>query len=77
MSAIYKCNWCDKKIMKHVNSKYQFEYVYKKLYKNPNEGTFRIRLEIKALQEDLDVCDECLNKIKTEAIKKLLNTKLE
>ena len=72
MSATYKCNFCDVKMTKHVSSKHQDEYVHKKLFgSNPNEETFHIRFMISTCQENLDVCDECFNKIKVEAIKEI------
>ena len=64
MSATYKCNFCDIEMSKHISSKYQNEYVYKKLFgTNPNEGTFHIKFTMSTCQEDLDVCDECFDEI--------------
>ncbi len=71
MSATYKCNFCNKLMSKHVSCYEDEIEIHRQLYKNPNVADFWITFEISSTQEDLDICNECLRRIKKEAIKKL------
>ncbi len=69
MSATYNCNFCGKKLRKHINSFNEIVWINKFLHKNKNSDGITVHFEIQLGQEDLDICNDCLKEVKEEAIK--------
>ena len=70
MSATYKCNFCGKKLDKHQNYYSGCEYVHRKMYNNSNEEHVKVEVIVSTSQEDLDMCDECVDSIRKEGFRK-------
>ena len=73
MSATYNCNWCGKKMHKHVRSYHSCAHVSRKLHNNPNEADVKVSVDVETTDGNLDLCKECMNDIKKEAFRKKIN----
>lgn len=69
MSATYNCNFCGKELRRHINSFSEVVWINKFLHRNKNSDSIDVRLKMNLGQEDLDICNNCLNEVKEEAIK--------
>ncbi len=76
MSATYKCNFCGKKLRKHVSSAKKTIWVEKPLHKNKNIGNILVKLIIESHQSDLDICENCLEEVKKDALKEFSKVKI-
>ncbi len=73
MSSIYKCNWCGKKMHKHINSYHASTYVDRILYGIIDKASVHVTVDIETTNRDLDLCEKCMNDIKKEAFRKEIN----
>ena len=76
MSASYHCNFCGCKMHKNKNSYKQFVWVDKPLHKNKHINAVRVILTIDTCNGNLDICEACVEKVKTEGVKKLKQKKI-
>ena len=76
MSAKYTCDLCNKKMFKHVNSYSQSTWISRKFYKSKHSWEASVVMKIKFHNEGTDMCSECVDDIKQEAIKELKKIKI-
>ena len=76
MSAMYKCNWCNKKLTCH-------SYVHnisfdmpKKINKTKHTRDLKVTVSIAVPDHDLDICDKCLREAKEQVVKELKEIKI-
>jgi len=77
MSATYKCNLCNKVLTKHVNSYHQIVWVSRKFYKSKHSWEASATMDIKFPNGSVDMCEDCVEDIKKEAIKEFKKRKME
>lgn len=69
MSAMYKCNWCGKKLTAHSHSRNVNFEMPKEAPKNNISKYLKVSLSISVGNHDLDICDKCMKKAKKRAVK--------
>lgn len=77
MSATYNCNFCNKKLSAHSYIRNAFIYIPKKLHKSLGSYDVKVEFNIQIENSSLDICDECIDEVKIDALKALKKTKTE
>jgi len=76
MSAKYHCNFCGRKIDYKSNSYYQHEWVSRTWHGTKNVGEVPVTMIIELHNGEHDICENCCEAVKKDAIKKFHKSKM-